>query len=129
MPPNSTVVSSMTPTRAARGTRPLPRRAPLSASRSLTVAASMGWARRMHSVGQAMVPTGERPPNGSHSGAHSGAHVRLLYLVPQSGRHFRSQARLNASGPKEGPGTHVSREYTKGRAQQRKKWKLSHEFQ
>jgi hypothetical protein len=36
---------------------------------------------------------------------------------------------LNASGPKEGLGTHVSREYTKGRAQQRKKGKLSHEFQ
>jgi hypothetical protein len=121
MPPSTTVVSSMTPTRAARGTR----RVPVSASRSLTVAASLGWARRMHSVGQTMVPAGERPPNGSHSGAH----VRLLYLLPQCRRHSCSQARLNASGPKEGLGTHVSREYTKGRAQQRKKGKLSHEFQ
>jgi hypothetical protein len=47
--------------------------------------------RRMHYVGQTMVPTGERPPNGSHSGAH----VRLLYLLPQCGRHSCSQARLN----------------------------------
>ena len=75
----------------------------------------------MHSVGQTMVPAGERP--------HSGAHVRLLYLLPQCRRHSCSQARLNASGPKEGLGTHASREYTKGRAQQRTKGKLSHEFQ
>src|ERR1019366_5789924 len=99
MPPSTTVVSSMTPTRAARGTR----RVPVSASGSLTVAASLGWARRMHSVGQTMVPAGERPPNGLHSGAH----VRLLHLIasvwspfPLPGDAQRKRAERGARHPR-----------------------------
>ena len=93
---------------------------------SRIVAASVGrGARPTHSVGQPILPAGQRVPVGPHSDAP----LRLGYLLSQFGRNSRSQAGLNASGPQERLGTHVSREYTKGRAQQRTKGKLSHEFQ
>jgi hypothetical protein len=94
---------------------------------SRIVAASVGrGARPTHSVGQPILPTGQRVPVGPHSDAH----VRLGYLLPQCGRNSRFQARLNATGPQEEFGTEVSSAHLRvTHSPVRHGGELSHEFQ